>query len=67
MPYTKHGEFKSSAVVELSSAEVSEVNGGIVPLAAAGAILATTAVIGFVDGIFTGIKKDEMRKAAKAG
>ena len=52
-------------VQELSLAEIDSVSGGIVPLAAVGAAIATTALLGFVDGIFTGIKEDELRKAGR--
>ena len=61
---SNHSEFSRSAqCAELTFNEIETVNGGIVPLAALGAVAATTALIGLVDGIFTGIAEDEQRKA----
>ncbi len=59
-----HSAFiRSAQCAELTLDEIETVNGGIVPLAALGAVAATTALIGLVDGIFTGIAEDEQRKA----
>lgn len=44
-------------IQELSINELEEVNGGLIPLALAGAALATTVQFSFVVGIFAGSRE----------
>lgn len=64
MSQMNHDAFAQRGKIgELGFNEIDEVSGGIVPLAAVGAVAATTFLLGVVDGVFTGIKEDEARKA----
>lgn len=48
----------------LSLDEIEQVNGGVAPVILGLAVLATTAKIGFVRGVFSGIRQKAQTQAA---
>ena len=47
----------AGGIQELSFDELDQVDGGIIPLVLAGAVLATTVKFSFIRGVFAGIRE----------
>lgn len=64
MSYISNAEFAPAGnIQELSMDEIENVNGGIVPLALAAAVAATTVQFSFIRGVFDGIREKETAEA----
>lgn len=63
MSYEDHAVFAEGREIQgLSLEEVQQVNGGIIPLALAGAVLLTTVEFSFIAGVFDGIAQSAGKK-----